>query len=242
MLKTMRRFAALTFAVAALLGLASPPARAAGEVVAGVVIALTGAPGLKLAGKTAVKPLKRNQFVNEGDSIVTKAGEFASVAFIGGAEVRISESSTFVVESGGGQKPTQLFTTIGKAWTRMLHGHSGIRIRTPTAVAAVRGTEADVESNERMTVKVYEGFVDVENEHGKQALVAGQMTQVANAGSAPEPPKTMTDADKGTWQDALKAEGVEKQIGRLQNEADRRRSLELKTKDGKKIRLNLEKK
>jgi hypothetical protein len=228
--------------LAFLLCFASAPAQAAGEVVAGVVIALMGGPSVKSAKSGEAKPLRRNQFVNEGDQIVTKAGEYVSIAFIGGAEVRISELSTFAVESGGGQKPTQLFTAIGKAWTRMLHGHSGVRIRTPSAVAAVRGTEADVESNERMTVKVYEGFVDVYNDHGKQALVAGQMTRVAGAQTAPEPPKTMSDSDKQTWQDALKADGVEKQIDRLQKEADRRRSLELKTKSGKTIKLNLEKK
>ena len=238
MLKRMVGLVALAF----LLCLGSAPARAAGEVVAGVVIVVKGAPSIKRRGSKDTKPLKLNQYVNEGDELVTKAGEFASIAFIGGAEVRISESSAFVVEAGGGQKPTQLFTTIGKAWTRLLHGHSGINIRTPNAVAAVRGTEADVESGEHTTVKVYEGFVDVYNDHGKQALTAGQITHVANAQAAPEPPKTMTASDKQNWQDSVKGEGVEKQILRLQKEADRRRSLELKTKDGKKIKLNLEKK
>jgi len=222
--------------------LPAAPARAAGEVVAGVIISLVGAPTVKAAKGKASKALKRNQFVNDGDQIATKAGEYVSIAFIGGAEVRISESSTFDVESGGGKKPTQLFTTIGKAWTRMLHGHSGISIRTPTAVAAVRGTEADIESNERMTVKVYEGFVDVSNAQGKQSLVAGQMTQVAGAGSAPEAPKTMSDSDRGTWQNGLKTDGTEEAVERLQKEADRRRSLEVKTKDGKTLKLNLEKK
>ncbi|MFI5345779.1 MAG: FecR domain-containing protein [Elusimicrobiota bacterium] len=238
MLKRIGRLAAL----ALLSCLVVAPARAAGEVVAGVVIVLKGAPGIKRRGASAVKPLKMSQYVNEGDELTTKAGEFASIAFIGGAEVRISESSTFVVEAGGGTKPTQLFTTIGKAWTRLLQGHSGINIRTPTAVAAVRGTEADVESGDHTTVKVYEGFVDVYNDHGKQALTAGQMTHVASAQAAPEPPKTMTAADVQHWQDALKGKDVEKQIQRLQKEADRRRSLELKTKDGKKIKINLEKK
>ena len=199
-------------------------------------------PAISISGR-APRRLQLNQFVNEGDEIVTKAGEFVSIAFVGGAEVRISENSTFKVESGGGTRPTQLFSSIGKAWTRLLHGKgfSGINIRTPSAVAAVRGTEADVESGERMTVKVYEGHVDVYNDHGKQALVAGQMTRVASAQAAPEPPKAMENDDKESWQDGMKVKNVEKQIRRLQGEADRRRTLELKSKDGKKIKLNLEK-
>jgi hypothetical protein len=237
MLKKIASFAAL----ALLLALGGAPARAA-EAVAGVVIVVKGTPSVKPAGKDALKPLKLNQFVNEGDQIVTKAGDFASIAFIGGAEVRVSESSTFLIESGGGTKPTQLFTSIGKAWTRLLHGYSGINIRTPTSVAAVRGTEADVESGAQTTVKVYDGHVDVYNEHGKQALTAGQMTHVASAQAAPEAPKTMTAADRQNWQDALKGKDVEKQIKRLQAEADRRRTLEIKTKNGKKIKLHIEKK
>lgn len=225
-----------------LLSLGAAPARAAQEVVAGVVIVVKGAPSVKPHGASTVKKLKLNQFVNEGDELITKAGDFVSIAFIGGAEVRISENSMFRVETGGGEKPTQLFTTIGKAWTRLLHGHSGINIRTPSAVAAVRGTEADVESGERTTVKVYDGLVDVYNDHGKQSLVAGQMTHVASAQAAPELPKTMTASDKQTWQNALKGQGVEKQIERLQKEGDRRRSLELKLKNGKTIKLHLEKK
>ena len=233
---------AARWATLAFLLCAGTAPRAAGEVVAGVVIVLKGAPSIKRRGASDEKPLKLNQYVNEGDALITRAGEYASIAFIGGAEVRISERSTFVVETGGGLKPTELFTTIGKAWTRLLSGHSGINIRTPSAVAAVRGTEADVESGETTTVKVYDGFVDVYNGHGKQALVAGQMTHVASAQVAPEAPKTMSDSDRQNWQDALKGTGVEKQIQRLQKEAGRRRSLELKTKDGKTIKLNLEKK
>lgn len=240
MLKKIARLGAL----ALLLGLGSAPARAAGEVVAGVVTVLRGAPSVKRRGASDAKPMKLNQFLNEGDTIVTKTGEFVTIAFIGGAEVRISEGSTFEVrKGGGGSTATELFSSFGKAWTRLLHGHGGsnINIRTPSAVAAVRGTEADVESSDHLTVKVYEGLVDVFNDHGKQSLVAGQMTH-ATAAAAPEPPKTMSAADKQTWQDALKSPDAEKQIKRLQAEADRRRTLEIKGKNGKTIKLNLQKK
>lgn len=217
------------------------PVLAAKQVVAGVVIVVQGRPQVKRAGTGNYKPLKLNQFLYEGDQVQTMAQDRLSIAFIGGAEVRIDKNSVFTVESGGGQSPTSLKTTIGKAWTRLLHGKAGLNIKTPSAVAAVRGTEADVESAERTTVKVYEGFVDVFNDHGKQALVAGQMTQ-ASMQAAPEPARAMEADERGTWQDGLKSDGVEKQIERLQTEADRRRNLELETKDGKKIKLQFEKK
>jgi hypothetical protein len=50
-----------------------------------------------------------------------------------------------------------------------LHGKAGMQIKSPTAVAAVRGTEADVDVDNRMVVKVYEGLVDVSNDQGSQS-------------------------------------------------------------------------
>lgn len=213
--------------------------------VAGVVIKIEGKPKVRTAGKEDFKALKINQFVYEGDRVRTGSEDRCAIAFVGGAEVRINENSNFDLESGGGQRPTLLRTTIGQAWTRLLHGKAGLSIATPAAVAAVRGTEADVESSDRLTVKVYEGLVDVYNERGSQSLAAGQMTQVSDAQSAPQAPRAMGEGDLGSWQDGLAAKGLESQLERLQKEAEKHRELELElNKDGqqKKIKIKLEKK
>ncbi len=233
----MRWQRAAILAMAACVGFSGA---AAAAPVAGVVIVLQGKPQSQFPGRKDFKPMKMGQFVYEGETVQTRAGERVSVAFTGGAEVRINENSTFVVKSGGGQKPTSLSTTIGQAWTRLLHGKAGLSIRTPTAVCAVRGTEADVESAEVTTVKVYEGLVDVMNEQGKQSLTAGQMTSAA-AGQAPAPPRTLRPEDKGTWQDGMKPVGVEEQIERLNKEAQKNRELEIES-GGKKVKLKFKKK
>lgn len=218
-----------------------PFAWAAKGPTAGIVITVKGKPTLKSGGET--KPIKRNQFVYEGDQVATGASEMVAIAFIGGAEVRIAENSTFDVVSGGGQRPTSVKTKAGKLWSRLLHGQAAFQVRTPIAVAAVRGTEADIDADERLTVKVYEGFVDVFNDQGRQSLSAGQMTQ-ASAGGAPPPPRDMGSGDYESWQNALKVGGVDKQVERLRREAERERTLELETQKGqkKKIKLKLEKK
>lgn len=229
----------LSLAVAGPLKAASP--------VAGVVISVEGKPEFKRAEGKSFRPLKFNEMLNEGDIVKTGHGVRVAVAFIGGAELRINEDSVFKMESGGGSKPTSVFTEAGNAWTRLLHGRSGLQVRTPSAVAAVRGTEADVNyGSGPMTVKVYEGFVDVINDKGTTALSAGQQTQVAGAGEAPQPAKAMTSSDYGTWQNGLKAVNLEKSLRLLNVAADRRRTLEMEMKgpDGKpkKVRMQLEKK
>lgn len=230
----------------ALLVFAAAAARAASPV-AGVVISIEGKPEVQRAGEKGFKALKFNEMLREGDSVKTGHGAKVAVAFVGGAELRINEDSTFKMESGGGSKPTSVFTEFGNAWTRLLHGKSGMRVRTPNAVAAVRGTEADVSLGAGpMTVKVYEGFVDVMNDKGTTALRAGQQTQVAGAGAAPQAARDMTAADYGTWQEALKAADLNKSLKLLDAAAvkDRALDLDMKDKDGrpKKLRMHFEKK
>jgi len=224
---------------------AAGPVYAERAAVAGVVIVVQGKPQVKKAGKADSGPLKLNSFIYEGDLITTGEGDRATVAFVGGAEVRLAGGSTFVVESGGGQEPTRLRTQWGQLWTRLLHGKAGINIHTPNATAAVRGTEADIEATRQLTVKVYEGLVDVFNDKGRQSLTAGQMTQVADAQSAPQAPRQMGAADKGNWQDALQAVNAEKQIERLRAAAEKNRSVDLELNKGgqkKKLKLQLHKK
>ncbi|HQU12962.1 MAG TPA: hypothetical protein PKV70_01820, partial [Thermodesulfobacteriota bacterium] len=48
-------------------------------------------------------------------------------------------------------------------------------------------------------------------------LKAGQQTSVSGAGSAPEPPKTMSAQDYGTWQNALKAKDLNKSLKLLES-------------------------
>ncbi|MBI3300220.1 MAG: FecR domain-containing protein [Elusimicrobia bacterium] len=212
-------------------GLAAAPAP---KPVAGVVVDLRGAPTVKASADGKVSKLKLQQFVYDSDVIKTGAGERTAIAFVGGAEMRINENSEFAVESGGGSKPTSVYTKAGQAWTRLLHGKAGMNVRSPLAVAAVRGTEADVEVDRRMTVKVYEGLVDLQNPFGLQSLRAGMMTQVGGAGQAPDAARMMGQSDYGRWQTTLSPKDVGRALKRLQGEADKTRKLNIqfRGKDG----------
>jgi len=231
------------------LGLAAvlcPPPAAAEDPVAGVVVAVTGKPDVIRQGATKGQRLKKNKFVYEGDKVVTGPKERVAIAMVGGAEVRINENSEFVLESGGGRRAASLFTKAGQAWTRLLHGRAGLSVRTPMAVAAVRGTEADIEMERRMTVKVYEGLVDVMNSKGKQSLTAGQMSQVGGAGQAPSAAKSMGKDDFGDWHESIKGreKDYERNQERLKKEAEKYKEFELEINKGgdrKKIKLKLEK-
>lgn len=233
--------AKLAAAAAAALALGAPSAEAAKSAVAGVVTAAYGKPEVKRSGEERFERVKINAFVYEGDTLRTKRREMVALAFVGGAEMRINEESVFLVEKGGGIMPSRVRTRIGQAWTRLLHGRAQVEIATSQAVASVRGTEADVEAGDRMTVKVYDGYVNVSNEHGSQDVSAGQMTQVGSQGAAPEAPRAMTAADRDPWFESIKPSDVEGQVDRLNKEAERVKELEIES-GGKKIKLKFEKK
>lgn len=238
-----KRIAGWGAALLAMAILASP--LRAEDPVAGVVIDVKGKPEVNRKGSKKWDRLKLNRYVYEEDTIKTGPNERVAIAFIGGAEVRINENSEFVVNSGGGNKRTSVFSKVGQAWTRMLHGRAGLDVRTPVAVAAVRGTEADVDIHDRMTVKVYEGHVNVNNQHGSQALTAGMMTNVA-AGGAPAAPRRMSPGDYTSWQNSLNPKDIESRLKRLHKKAGEKRDIKLKfkTKDGqsKELNIKLEKK
>lgn len=235
----------------------SATAEAKSGVVAGVVIDVKGRPvivdkdradklkGLKGDERRRIgRKLKNGKMVYEGDVIITGGQDKAAIAFVGGAEVRINSNSEFVLENGGGRKPTSVFTRFGNAFTRMLHGKAGMQVRTPLAVAAVRGTEADVDMSDRLDVKVYEGHVDVENAYGKTKLTEGMMASVSGAGTAPSAATTMKKEDYKIWQGDLNPQNIEKRLNKLMDAAGQKRKVCITSNRGgaaKTICLDVEK-
>lgn len=220
---------------------ASPvSAKAPTKPVAGIVVALEGKPQVKRLGSRKYERVRMSAFVYESEMLKTGPGERVAVAFIGGAEFKMNENSEFEVQSGGGAgQPASLRTTLGRAWTRMLHGLSGVKVRTPMAVAAVRGTEADIDLEDptRLAVKVYEGHVDIlsaADENKRLAtLAANQMATVGDGGAVAR--RAMGAGDHGTWQDVLQEDKnkLDQQLEKLKQEGENTKHLKWTDKDGK---------
>ena len=163
-------------------------------------------------GEALVKRYRTGKFVKledkgilyAGDTIKTGPGCRLGFVTKGGAEIRLNENSVFKF-SRAGRFSEMLDLTVGQVWTRMLHRIAKLEVRTPTAVCAVRGTETDIEQKKLLTVKVYEGHVDVTNKAGMQSLKAGQMTTVEGPKSAPAEPQQMKEDQLGTWQSDMAA-------------------------------------
>lgn len=231
--------------LALLLGALWLPGRAAaaGKVNA-IVVYVDGDVQVKRSGEEAFAALALNDLLYAGDAVKTGPSGRASLATKGGAEVRLNENSTFNIEASGRVRE-MLRLSVGQLWTRMLHKMAKLEVRTPSAVCAVRGTEADIEQRSLLTVKVYEGHVDVQNSLGKRSLAAGQMSTVSGAGAAPAAARQMGASDMGNWQEGVTAKDMQKFLDKLSAEAGGERKLKLKIdKDGetKDVNIRLKKK
>ena len=174
--------------------------------MAAVVVFAEGDVQLVRAGSEKAEALAVNTGLEPGDAVKTGPGAKASLVTKGGAEIRINENSTFEVPGKNSLRETYELK-IGQVWSRMLHKMGRLSVRTPSAVCAIRGTEADIEQKDIMTVKVYEGHVELKNALGRQALKAGQMS-TASAAAAPAAPKQMTQADMGKWQEGINVKDI----------------------------------
>ncbi len=214
MTRTMRRAAAC--AALAACCVAGWGARAYSAPAAAVTVYVSGDVQVKRYGEGKFSALSVSDMLYGGDVVKTGKESMAGIVTKGGAEVRLNADSSFEV-SREGKLREMLRLTFGQLWTRMLTKMSKLNVRTPSAVCAVRGTEADIEQRSLLTVKVYEGHVDVQNSLGRQELHAGQMTTVAGANAAPAAARKMSASEEGKWQNEVKVSDYDKFIKLLKD-------------------------
>lgn len=125
--------------------------------------------------------------LEQGDRVVTGAGAEAEIALDDGSLITLRENSDFTLEKTA--KSESVFSlALGSMLAKIQKlGTQRLQIRTPSSVAAVRGTEFGVEvEGEQSHVGVFdEGRVEVSGSGGMQVLTPNQETSVAKG----QPPR-----------------------------------------------------
>jgi len=126
--------------------------------------------------------------LEEGDRVVVAEGGSAEVALDGGSLITVREKSDFKVEKTD-KGDSSFFLQVGSLLAKIQKlGTHRLRVRTPTAVAAVRGTEfgVEVDGNNSHVAVFDEGKVEVSGDKGgkPELLISNQETSVAQ-GQAP---------------------------------------------------------
>jgi hypothetical protein len=125
--------------------------------------------------------------LEEGDRVATSSGSTAEISLDGGSLIALRESSDFTLENTS--KDASIFSlSLGSILAKIQKlGSQSLSVRSPTSVAAVRGTEfgVDVEAGQSHVGVFDEGRVEVRGDAGgAEVLTANQETSVAR-GEAP---------------------------------------------------------
>lgn len=123
---------------------------------------LVGTVQVKRAGKTF--PARVSMACKTGDTLVSSKASRLELRYPDNTLLRLDENARLVLtqRTPGKPEPTLL---IGKTWAnvkRLGQTGTGFGVRTPTSVAAVRGTVFGVDAADSTSrVRLYEGKVDV---------------------------------------------------------------------------------
>lgn len=199
-------------ALGALLALAWPlyshaavPAGAAAEI-----LALQGSGDQRAATAADWQPARAAQALATGDYVRTRQASKMALLFADDTQLRLHQNSVLQVK--GLATPAQPVTTLmlgaGRAWTQTKRADgTRLNLETPAAVAAIRGTDWDIEVGEdgRTLLTVLSGTVEFGNAQG-QVSVGANEAAVAEVGKAPVKLVLSQPRDRIQWVNALAAD------------------------------------
>lgn len=170
-----------------------------GVPVNGEVTYVKGDASIKLKASQEWQRLHLNDQINQGDWIQSGANSGIEITFENDFTLFLRSDTKIEITAARKKSAVflmyQLFLDIGKTITRIKRStgkETRFEIRTPSAVAAARGTEfrAGVDADVTSRLEVLSGNVDVQAAQKKVALKAGEGTAVKK-GKAPSKPKKL---------------------------------------------------
>lgn len=155
------------------------PVKRSGAIAGKIVTAKGGEQGRFIPART-YRTAEARQDLKQGDVLRTNRSGTLSILFANRTQIRLGRNSTLVVDA-----KSNVSLNKGKAWGRSPRGKSNLRVRTPSATAAIRGTEWAISADEESSsLQVFEGEVELTNEFGSVTVGSGEAATVRR-GQAP---------------------------------------------------------
>ena len=175
-----------------------------------VVAAISTMKGLvmvKPVGSRKYIPAYKGQMLKNGEWLKTKDGVFVAIVFLDGSNIKIQQQTEVKITSyrmTAKDLKTNLEMSKGQAWSNVADQGVGgeFTIKTPTAVASVKGTEFDLKFDEdsgESILTVMSGEVSFSNELGE--LIAGAMEAASASEDSGPTKKRISKEDLPSWQD-----------------------------------------
>jgi hypothetical protein len=138
-------------------------------------------------GTAAFAAAADGDIVNTGDRVQTAQNSHAMVTFFDASTLEIEPATTVQIEdasSADGATLIRISQTLGRTWAsvqKLTRADSKFEIRTPTLIAAVRGTgfTTEVLADGTSTVRTTDGSVEVTGQGQSVVVLPGQTTTAA---------------------------------------------------------------
>lgn len=131
-----------------------------------------------------------DQALTTGDFVKTGAYGKLDILFTDGTQIKVHNRTTLTIKESGKaaakKRGTVLGLEVGEVWSRAKAVPEGLRIETPSATAAIRGTDWDMVVDEKGTsyLTVLKGTVEFFNDFGRADVGAGDQA-MAEIGKPP---------------------------------------------------------
>ncbi len=144
--------------------------------------------------------LALQQGIVPGDVLRTGPYGALGIVFEDRTQIRLHADTRMIVEGPDADATNRLELDAGAAWSRAGAPANGLEIETPSATAAIRGTDwfLSVAADGETRLSVLEGVVEFYNVHGRLFVGAGQ-TAFARPGAAPQFSGPVLRPERAHW-------------------------------------------
>lgn len=167
--------------------------------VAAEIVALTGQGETRARQAEAWSAARLAQSLNPGADLRTLALSSAALLLADHTQIRMAANALVrLCDARPGQ--TRLELAAGRLWARTKGQPAGLQLQTPAALAAVRGTDWDVEvdAQGRTTLTVLSGLIEVSNVHGRVDVGPAEQATVV-PGQAPVKRVLVNPRERVQW-------------------------------------------
>lgn len=145
----------------------------------------------------------RQQALTSGDSLKTGTYGKLDVLFVDGTQIKVNKRTVLLVKSvrsPAEKKGTVLGLEIGEIWSRSESVPEGLKIETPSATAAIRGTDWDIVVDDKGAsyLTVLKGTIELSNDFGMVRVDAREQA-VAEIGKPPVKMFLIKPRDRVQW-------------------------------------------
>jgi ferric-dicitrate binding protein FerR (iron transport regulator) len=149
------------------------------------VVSVQGTVEVQRAGESGWERVSLNTTLCPGDTIRAQRRSRANLALVNESVLRLNQRTTLILGEFNEEEETSVVDLIKGAGHFLSRKPRALEVRTPFAIAGVRGTEFFINVEEDQTfLSIFEGRVSASNKAGELLLASGQAA-VVEKGKAP---------------------------------------------------------